>query len=107
MEIFEKGTTVPAGKIIPSPESRCELLFSSSVYPGLAYSLEYWKFAADVDVYAPLTPSGEIPNLYPGIRAEIVNGEAVFHLGNALIYDRAEDRVYSIGTLLDSYFTAG
>ena len=106
VEIYELGTTVPSSKIIPQPEKRYELLFLSELYPGLAYSLEYWKFNEEVYVYTPLDENGEIPDLYPGIRAEIVNGEARFQLGTSLVYDRSADRCYAIGNILESYLTA-
>lgn len=107
IDIYRNGTTIPRAKIIPSPSSRSELLFFSEQYPGISYSLEYWKFDEGVDVYAPLTEDGSIPDLYPGIRAEIVNGEAVFRLGKALVYDRDADRMYAVGNIIESYFTAG
>lgn len=106
VEIYELGTTVPSSKIILQPEKRYELLFTSELYPGLAYSLEYWKFTEEVYIYAPLDENGEIPDLYPGIHAEAVNGEARFQLGTSLVYDRSADRCYAIGSILESYLTS-
>ena len=106
VETYQKGTTIPGDRIIPSPEARYELLFQSSDYPSIAYVLEYWTFAQGVDVYAPLNADGSIPDLYPGIRSEITEqGEAVFHLGQYLMYDRANDCFYAVGEVLNSYFT--
>ena len=106
---YENGTSIPASKIIPAPENRFELLFFSSTYQGIAYSLEYWKFSEEVLVHAKLTENGEIPNLYPGVTAtvEVVNGvsEAVFHLGTGLVYDRTQDLFFPMGSQLESYFT--
>ena len=110
VEIYSKGTTVPAAKVIPSPESRYELLFFSDTYKGISYALEYWKFAEEVVLYTRLTAEGGIPDTYPGIHATIeeVSGErvAVFHLGSGLVYDRSQDCFYAIGSILESYFTS-
>jgi len=102
VDIYERGTTVARSAVVPSAGSRFELLFSSETYPGLYYVLEYWKYAEEVVIYAQLE-NGEIPSGYPG-RAEIVNGEAAFHLGTGLVYDRSADRFYAIGDILESYF---
>lgn len=105
VETYEKGTTIPGDKVIPQPETRYEMLFLSSDYPGIAYVLEYWKFAQEVDVYAKLNEDGSVPDLYPGIKSEInEQGEAVFHLGENLVYDRANDCFYAVGGVLESYF---
>ena len=57
------------------------------------------------NVYAKLNADGSIPDLYPGIKSEITEqGEAVFHLGKNLMYDRANDCFYAVGEVLESYF---
>lgn len=105
VETYEKGTTVPRQKIIPMHEARYEMVFSSETYAGILYVLECWRFSEDVLVYARLDGSGRIPaDLYPGIHAEIVNGEAVFNLGKTLVYDRYADVCYSVGSAYDAYF---
>ncbi len=105
VETYQRGTTIPGNQIIPQPETRYELLFVASDYPGIAYVLEYWKFAEEVDVYAKLNADGSIPDLYPGIKSEITEqGEAVFHLGKNLMYDRVNDCFYAVGDVLESYF---
>ncbi len=110
VDIYERGTTISRDKISDTPATRFELLFFSEVYPGIAYSLEYWKFDAEVIVYAALTDAGEIPDLYPGINASIeeIDGErvAVFRLGKGLIYDRIRNCVYAVGSVVEDYFNA-
>ncbi len=105
VEIYEKGTTVPRQKIIPMHEERYEMVFSSDTYVGILYVLECWRFTEDVLVYAKLDANGQIPaDLYPGIHAEIVNGEAVFNLGKTIVYDRYADVCYPVGSAYDAYF---
>ena len=104
VETYEKGTTVPRAKIIPPVDERYEMVFSSDIYKGVLYVLECWRFTEDVKVYAKLTADGSVPDYYPGIQAEIVNGEAVFNLGKTLIYDRAADTCYPIGSSYNDYF---
>ena len=110
VETYEQGTTIPRDKVTASPAARFELLFFSDTYEGIAYSLEYWKFDSEVVIYAALTESGEVPSLYPGIRATIeeISGErvAVFHLGKGLIYDRMQNCVYAVGSVVEDYFNA-
>lgn len=107
IETYEKGTTVPSAKIIPSVAERYEMVFSSDIYKGVLYVLECWRFTEDVKVFAKLTDDGKIPELYPGLQAEIVNGEAVFHLGKTLVYDRSAEVCYPIGNSLNDYFPIG
>ncbi len=110
VETYEQGTTIPRDKVTVTPAARFELLFFSDTYAGISYSLEYWKFDSEVIVYAALTESGEIPSLYPGISASIeeVSGErvAVFRLGKGLIYDRVQNCVYAVGSVVEDYFNA-
>ena len=110
VEFCTSGTTIPAEKITlnPDTDTAYELLFLSELYPDIAYAMEYWSFSETVYVYAKLTESGEIPNIYPGIKAtiETVAGERVakFDLGNGLVYDRDKDVCYAVGKVLESYF---
>lgn len=105
IETYEKGSTVPSVKIIPVPQERYEMVFSSDTYTGVLYVLECWRFTDDVKVYAKLDANGQIPaDLYPGIQAEIVNGEAVFNLGKTLVYDRYTELCYPLGSAYDAYF---
>lgn len=110
VETYEQGTTIPRDKVTATPSARFELLFFSDTYAGISYSLEYWKFDSEVVVYAALTESGEIPSLYPGINASIeeISGErvAVFRLGKGLIYDRVQNCVYAVGSVVEDYFNA-
>ena len=81
------------------------MVFSSDTYTGVLYVLECWRFTDDVKVYAKLDANGQIPaDLYPGIQAEIVNGEAVFNLGKTLVYDRYTELCYPLGSAYDAYF---
>ena len=103
VDIIRNGITIPRDKVVFDPVARCKLLFSSQTYPGLLYALEYWEFSKDVDIYETLT-DGKPTNDYPGT-LEIVDGEAVFHLGtNALVYDRNANVFYSFGDVLGAYF---
>ncbi len=112
VEFCTTGTTVPAEKITlnPDTDTAYELLFFSALYPDIAYAMEYWTFSQNVYIYAKLTDDGQIPNLYPGIEAEIVTVEgervAKFNLGNGLVYDRDADVCYAVGKVLESYFLA-
>lgn len=105
LETYEKGTSVPSQKIIPMKDERYEMVFSSNTYPGILYLLECWRFSEEVIVYSTLDENGQIPtDLYPGIRAEIVNGTAAFYLGKTLLYDRHADVCYPLGSAYDAYF---
>jgi hypothetical protein len=110
VEFCTTGTTIPAEKITlnPDTDTAYELLFFSALYPDIAYAMEYWTFSKTVYIYAKLTDDGQIPNLYPGIKAEIVTveGERVarFDLGDGLVYDREADVCYAVGKVLESYF---
>lgn len=106
VDTIQNGTTIPRDKVVFEPVSRDKLLFSSGTYPGLRYALEYWVFEKDVDIYETLT-DGRPTNDYPGT-LEIVNGEAVFHLGtDVLVYDRDAEVFYSFGSVLKTYFDSG
>ncbi len=112
VEFCTTGTTIPAEKITlnPDTDTAYELIFFSALYPDIAYAMEYWTFSQNVYVYAKLTDDGQIPDLYPGIKAEIVTvaGERVarFDLGDGLVYDRDADVCYAVGKVLESYFLA-
>lgn len=111
VDIYEKGTTIPSKKVTATPTARYEILFFSSLYPGLTYSMEYRKYSAEVTFATRLNEDGSLPDTYPGLNATVeeLAGEqvAVYHLGDGLLYDRTNDRYYAIGDLLEGYFTAG
>lgn len=78
------------------------LVFYTSELP-VSYNLIYLELKSEVLIYEPLTDSGEIPDLYPGIPVEkkIVSGQevAVFHFGTQFLYDRLAGLCYPVEKL--------
>lgn len=84
VEILTVGTSYPASKITAyTPESRFELLFLSKEYPGFFYVLEYWKYTD------PITFS---------------DGDREITVQKGVVYDRAENCFYVMGSILEDYF---
>ena len=84
VEILSRGTSYPGQKLSAyTPDQRFELLFHSKEYPGFFYVLEYWHFEST---------------------ATFKDGETEIDVGKGVVYDRAADRFFVMGDILESYF---
>ena len=84
VEILTVGTSYSASKISAyTYENRFELLFFSKEYPGFFYVLEYWKYAE------PIT---------------FMDGDKEITVKKGVVYNRAENRFYVMGSILEDYF---
>lgn len=97
------GAALPYSSVRQEQSARYDLVFQCAG-SQLAYRLIYLSFDSEVLIYEPLTEDGQIPDLYPGIRAEKTTGTdgkevAVFHFGNQLVYDRTTKTCYAIEKL--------
>ncbi len=96
------GSPFPHGRINVKVQSRYDLIFSIADYP-LTYQLIYQEFSESILLYEPLTESGDIPDLYPGVPAvkQTLEGEeiAVFDFGTQILYDRTGGNCYSVRDL--------
>ncbi len=103
--LCEGDVTVPKSKVIPTADNIYKMLFASSTYPGLLYSLECWSFEKDVELFYPLAEDGSVPALFAGVAGSVRNGEAVYNVGKYLIFDRYAGKFYVPADLIDGFFT--
>ena len=97
------GAALPFSSVSQVQSARYDLVFQCAGNQ-LAYRLIYLSFDSEVLIYEPLTEDGQIPDLYPGVRAEKTTGidgkeVAVFHFGNQLVYDRTTKTCYPVEKL--------
>ena len=77
------GTSYPSQKLAAYSPKRFEILFFSQDYEGIIYVLEYWKYT-DTTTF-------------------LDNGQEI-NVGKGVVYNRAADRFYIMGDVLENHF---
>ena len=108
VELYQNGVSFSKDEIdVALTPTRYDLKFASTEYPSFYYTLTYWRFTTDVEVWELIDdPNNFVPS-YAGIEVttEVYKGEnyAVYNFGKEILYDRTTGKCYAVGDTVAKY----
>lgn len=106
--LYQNGVSFSKDEIdVGLTPTRYDLKFASTEYPAFYYTLTYWRFTTDVEVWELIDDPNTFVPSYAGVevRTETYKDEnyAVYNFGKEILYDRTTGKCYAAGDTVAKY----
>lgn len=106
--LYQNGVSFSKDEIdVGLTPKRYDLKFASAAYPAFYYTLTYWRFTENVEVWESVDDANNVTPTYTGIEMTVVeeDGEtyAVYNFGKEILYDRTTGKCYAVGDTVAKY----
>ena len=108
VNLYRSGVSFSKDEIdVALTPTRYDLKFSSVEHPAFYYTLTYWRFTKDVEVWELVDDPNAFVPTYEGIEVTVQDYEgenyAVYNFGKEILYDRTTGKCYAVGDTVAKY----